>query len=232
MHHCGRLRSAECEWRNVKFEIRNPKFEMKWANDSSVIVKSSSAQTIDTVAFEQFDKPGMKRLLLAGSVGLLATMAFVRAENPLPIPQANVLPLVLNEDFEFRKFDIFRNVPAHPGATPQPTRELAILFERKRRVWGAIDSIEMHQRIGQYFTFFWRAKHLADLTLRLEYRQANLKNYVQARERYYPAARGSYVSEFAIVGDDYSQDGPITSWRAILIENNVIVALLQSRIWQ
>jgi hypothetical protein len=174
----------------------------------------------------------MKRLLFAGSFGLVVSTALVRAENPLPIPQAKVLPLVLNDAFEFRKFDIFRNAPAHAGATPQPTRELAILFERKRRLWGAIDGIDMHNRIGQYFTFFWRAKRPADLTLRLEYRQANLKNYVQARELYYPAARGNYTSEFAIVGDDYSQDGPITSWRAVLIENNVIVALLQSRVWQ
>jgi len=174
----------------------------------------------------------MKRLLLAGSLGLLATMAFVRAENPLPIPEAKVLPLALSDDFEFRKFDIFRNVPVRPGATPQPTRELAILFERKRRLWGAIDGVEAHQRIGQYFTFYWKAKRHADLTLRLEYRQSNLKNYVQGRELYYPAARGNYESEFAIVGDDYALDGPITSWRAILIENNVIVALLQSRIWQ
>ena len=174
----------------------------------------------------------MKRLLFAGSFSLVASIALVRAENPLPIPQANVLPLVLKDDFEFRKFDIFRNAPPRPGATPQPTRELAILHERKRRLWGAIDGIDMHERTGQYFTFFWRAKRPADLTLRLEYRQTNLKNYVQARERYYPAARGNYTSEFAIVGDDYSQDGPITSWRAVLIEKNVIVALLQSRIWQ
>ncbi|HXO96130.1 MAG TPA: hypothetical protein VN857_06065 [Chthoniobacterales bacterium] len=174
----------------------------------------------------------MKRLWFAGSIGLVATIAPVCAENPQPIPQANVLPLALNDDFEFRKFDIFRNAAPRPGATPQPTREQAILFERKRRLWGAIDGIDAHQRIGQYFTFFWRAKHPADLTLRLEYRQANLKNYVQARERDYPAARGNYTSEFAIVGDDYSQDGPITAWRAVLIENNVIVALLQSRIWQ
>jgi hypothetical protein len=195
--------------------------------------RSSSAKLrIDTVAFEQFDEPNMKRLLFAGSIGLVATMAFVRAENPLPIPQAKVLPLLLSDDFEFRKFDIFRNVPVRPGATPQPTRELAIVFERKRRMWGAIDSIDVHQRTGQYFTFVWRSKRPADLTLRIEYRQSNLKNYVQARERYYPAARGNYTSEFAIVGDDYSQDGPITSWRAVLIENNVIVALLQSRTWQ
>ncbi len=75
-------------------------------------------------------------------------------------------------------------------------------------------------------------KDAANLTIRLEYRQANLKNYVQARELYYPNAKGSHTSEFAIVGNDYENDGPITSWRAILIENRKIVALLQSRTWQ
>jgi hypothetical protein len=68
--------------------------------------------------------------------------------------------------------------------------------------------------------------------LRLEYRQTNLQNYVQAREIYYPNARGSHVSEFAIVGNDYQQDGPITSWRAVLIEDRRIVALLLSRTWR
>ena len=58
-------------------------------------------------------------------------------------------------------------------------------------------------RTGQYFTFFWRAKRRANLTIRLEYRQANLKNYVQARELNYPNAKGSHTSEFAIVGNDY-----------------------------
>jgi hypothetical protein len=174
----------------------------------------------------------MKRLLLAGVVALLATLAGNGAENPLPIPQANVLPLALSDDFQFRKFDIFRNNPPRPNATPQPTRELAIQFERKRRLWGAIDAFDTRRVLGQYFTFFWRAKRRANLTLRIEYRQSNLKNYVQARELYYPAARGNYTSEFAIVGDDYLDDGSITSWRAILIENNAIVALLQSRAWQ
>ena len=34
------------------------------------------------------------------------------------------------------------------------------------------------------------------------------------------------------IGTDYENDGPITSWRAILIEDRKIVALLQSRTWQ
>jgi hypothetical protein len=105
-------------------------------------------------------------------------------------------------------------------------------FERKHRMWGALDSADVSARTGQYFTFFWRAKRPASLTVRLEYRQANLKNYVQAREAYYAKAKGSYSTEFDIVGNDYETDGPITSWRAVLIEDRKIVGLLQSRTWQ
>jgi hypothetical protein len=163
---------------------------------------------------------------------VLVGIISVRAENPLPIESANVLPEAISDDFEFRKFEIFRNAAIVPGATPIPTKDLMIDFERKHRLWGALLVADILAKTGQYFTFFWRAKRPANLTLRLEYRQANLKNYVQGRELYYPNARGSHTSEFAIVGNDYANDGPITSWRAILIENRKIVALLQSRTWQ
>jgi len=174
----------------------------------------------------------MKCLLTAAFLAMVAAGALVRAENPLPIEKADVLPLAISDDFEFRKFDIFRNAPPVPGATPIPTKDLMVDFERKRRLWGAIDAADYTARIGQYFDFFWRTKRRANLTLRLEYRQTNLKNYVQGREINYPNVTGSHKSEFAIVGSDYETDGPITSWRAILIENRKIVALLQSRTWR
>ena len=156
----------------------------------------------------------------------------VRAENPLPMENVDVLPLAINDNFEFRKFEIFRNAPPVPGATPILTKDLMIDFERKHRLWGALDAYDNSSKTVQYFTFFWRAKKPANLTIRLEYRQSNLKNYVQGRELNYPNAKGSHTSEFAIVGNDYETDGPITSWRAILIEDRRIVGLLQSRTWQ
>jgi hypothetical protein len=174
----------------------------------------------------------MRWLLPGAFLAMLIGGIFVRAENPLPMESADVLPLAISDDFEFRKFEIFRNALAVPGATPIPTKDLMIDFERKRRLWGALDGVDVSARTGQYFTFFWRAKRPANLTIRLEYRQANLKNYVQARELNYVNAKGSHESEFAILGNDYENDGPITSWRAILIENRNIVALLQSRTWQ
>jgi hypothetical protein len=171
--------------------------------------------------------------LVPGLLLVVVTGALVmRAEYPAPIEKADVLPLAITDDFEFRKFEIFKNAVPVPGATPIPTRDLMIDFERKRRLWGAIEGADFAAKTGQYFTFFWRSKRPARLTLRLEYRQANLKNYVQARELYYPDAKGSHTSEFAIVGNDYETDGPITSWRAILIEDRKIVALLQSRTWR
>lgn len=174
----------------------------------------------------------MKKSLGVAFFILLLANNLACAENPLPLSEANVLPLALSDDFQFRKFDIFINAELRPRATPMQTRELMIYMERHRRTFGAIDQNEVDAKTGEFFTFFWRAKRHADLTLRFEYRQSNLKNLVQAREINYPTARGSHESEFDIVGNDYSEDGRVTSWRALLIENHVIVALLQSRAWR
>jgi hypothetical protein len=174
----------------------------------------------------------MRCLVPGAFLAMLVAVIIVRAGNPVPIESANVLPEAISDDFEFRKFEIFRNASIVPGATPIPTKDLMVDFERRHRLWGALLAADVIAKTGQYFTFFWRAKRPANLTIRLEYRQANLKNYVQARELYYANAKGSHRSEFAIVGIDYENDGPITSWRAILIENRKIVALLQSRTWQ
>jgi hypothetical protein len=174
----------------------------------------------------------MRCLLPAAFLAVLIGSIMVRAEIPLPLERADVFPLAISDDFEFRKFEIFKNALAVPGSTPIPTKDLMVDFERKHRLWGALDAADVSARTGQYFTFFWRAKRRANLTIRLEYRQANLKNYVQAREISYPNTKGSHTSEFAILGNDYETDGPITSWRAILIEDRKIVALLQSRTWQ
>jgi hypothetical protein len=174
----------------------------------------------------------MRRLGIGALLAVLIVVFFAKADNPLPLDSSNVLPEAISDDFEFRKFKIFRNALPNATATPILTKDLMIDFERRRRVWGAINDYERRQLTGQYFTFFWRAKRRANLTLRLEYRQINLKNYVQARELNYPNAKGHYTSEIAILGEDYEQDGPITSWRAILIEDRKIVGLLQSRTWR
>ncbi len=72
----------------------------------------------------------------------------------------------------------------------------------------------------------------ADVRVRLEYRQEKLHAFVQAREVSYPHARGHYKTEFAIIGDDFFDDGRVIAWRAALIVDGRIVATRQSYLWE
>lgn len=148
---------------------------------------------------------------------------------PRILEQPQAFPLALDNAFEFRKTKTFRYDPIAEKLSP--TQEEMIQFERQRVLFGAITNQDRRARYGQYYTFFWRTDRPADLTIRFEYRQANLGSYVQAREYDYPAAKGSYKSEFNIIGDDYLEDGAVTAWRAVLISNGRIVALNQSFLW-
>ncbi len=160
-------------------------------------------------------------LLLAGAAASPA------AERPRQLDKAKVLPLALDDAFEFRKTKALH----HDRATEKPTIDPMVIFERQRLNFGAVSDFDRELRYGHYFTFFWRAKRAADLTVRFEYRQQNLGAYVLAKELFYKDVKGSVKSDFSVVGDDYKQEGKITGWRALLIENGKIVALSQSFLW-
>ena len=166
------------------------------------------------------------RFALVTAAVLLASCA--APPRAVELPSAPVLPLALDNDFQFRKVKRFINQPA----TFQPTQNDMLKFERNRVNHGALSADERKQREGTYFDFFWRARRPADLTVRLEYRQAKLGNSVRAQELYYPQAEGTVKTSFAVVGDNYHWDGPVTAWRCLLIENKRIVAFTQSYLWK
>lgn len=173
-------------------------------------------------------------------------LAAVTAGNALAadaakvLPKVNPLPVALSEDFQFRKTKLFLL-----SETPPKTRrsnfssaqnpgiaEVSMNFERAYRMHGAITAADQRQRFGNYFDFFWRAKRPANVTVRLEYRQEKLRSFVQARELTYPNAKGSQKTEFAVIGDDYFNDGRVISWRCLLIENGRVVAENRSYLWE
>jgi len=164
-------------------------------------------------------------------IPLLVSVALATAgdcgEPPRLLDKANVLPLALDDAFQFRKTKTF----LHDPLTQQPTIDPMIAFERQRLNFGAVSNFDRQQRFGHYFTFSWRARRTADLTVRFEYRQASLGAHVQAQEYFYAGVKGTVGSAFKVVGDDYREDGRITAWRALLIENGKIVALSQSFLW-
>lgn len=163
---------------------------------------------------------------------VLSACSSTKKEPPrqTPIGKAAVLPLTLSDNFEFRKVSLAFNDPRDPN-TLRPTDAAMINFERQRLNFGAVSNYDRSERFGHYFYAWWRSKRPADITVRLEYRQENLGSYVQAKEYHYPAAQGTTETKFTVIGDEYAEDGKITAWRLLLIENGKIVGLKQSFLW-
>ena len=150
--------------------------------------------------------------------------------QPYQVEKPQSLPVVLDKDFEIRKTKEYFLDPMPQQITTQT--DASVSFERTYRMFGAITALDARARFGTYFDFFWRARRDADVKVRLEYRQEKLHAFVQVREARYPHARGHHKTEFAIIGDDYANDGRVTAWRASLIVNGRIVALTRSYLWE
>ena len=191
-------------------------------------------------------------IFIAVSAGLARPQA-----QPRLLDRVVPLPMALSDDFEFRKTKLHLLTETVPGQekagsadqTAQGTKggrlsgtapssktttvqDASLRFERQYRLWGAVTKLDQRERFGNYFDFFWKARRVANLTVRLEYRQEKLHAHVQAQEVYYPNARGGHKTEFKVVGDDYFDDGRVTAWRCLLIENGRVVAETHSYLWE
>lgn len=147
--------------------------------------------------------------------------------KPVALEKVDVVPLALDSRFQIRKVKIFHNDPQ----TFQPTTSEPVQFERLYYMWGAVDVSEIQAKTGHYFSFYWRAGKRADVRVRFEYRQAGTGNTVSAQEIFYPAARGSYRSQFEVTGDEFEEFGRVVAWRVLLIVEDRVVAFRQSFLW-
>ena len=175
------------------------------------------------------------------------------------VTRGGSLPVALNRDFQFRKTKLYLLTELAPGQEKSNTsgeqpvqgggkggklgstapssktttvQDASIRFERQYRLFGAVTKLDQRERTGNYFDFFWRARRLADVTVRLEYKQEKLHAHVQGQEVFYPHVRGSYKTGFKVVGDDYFDDGRVIAWRCLLIEGGQVVAETHSYLWQ
>lgn len=160
---------------------------------------------------------------------LLLFFAGCATQPPLvEIVRPKTLPLQLDDRFQIRKIIYFYNEPSYFPATTSD----AVNFERNYYNYGAISQLEFDELRGNYTTVYWRTSARADVTVRYEYYQPVLGNYVQGMERFYPNAFGSYKSSFNIVGSNYLEFGRPVSWRILMIVDKKIVAFRQSFLWR
>lgn len=197
---------------------------------------------IDSFRRNRFDT-AMRSCAALSAILLLAIATARAADEYRQLSKVEPLPVALDRDFQIRKTKLYF-LGAAPGARPRSTkgrrderadsvaRDPAVNFERSYRLFGAVTALDQRRRYGNYFDFFWRAKQPAAITVRLEYRQEKLRTFTQGREVFYPKARGSHHTSFAVIGDDYFNDGSVLSWRCLLIEKGRIVAEERSFLWR
>lgn len=189
---------------------------------------------------------------LALSLWLVGSDFARAAEEPKLLTTIKPLPVELDRDFAFRKTKLFfltdkkgsevkdqtsktgerLSTTAVPSKATTAVQDASITFERQYRLFGAVTKLDQHQRFGNYFDFFWRARRPSDLTVRLEYRQQRLHAHVQAQEISYANVQGNHKTEFKVIGDDYFDGGRVIAWRCLLIENDRIVAENRSFLWE
>lgn len=220
----------------------------------------ADATYIDRLDGSRFDES--MRFAAIPILALVCSVAHARtAEEPRVISHVTPLPVALDPAFQFRKTKIYflsekgpavkqkggksgggsgtgtggqtssGAATAHSKST-SAVQDASLNFERQYRLFGAVTKLDQHQRFGDYFDFYWRAKRSANLTVRLEYRQEKLHAHVQAQEISYANVRGTLKTEFKIIGDDYFDYGRVTAWRCLLIEDGKIVAENRSFMWR
>lgn len=219
-------------------------YARKETNETGIPVwrkEGDNAAFIDTVRRNRFHCAMRFRAAFL-AILLLSAGAVCAATEFRQLTAVKPLPMALDPAFQFRKAKLYllddgpgsqmRRLGANriPGAGV--ARDPAVGFERAYRLYGAVTRLDQRRRYGQYYDFFWRAKKDASITIRLEYRQENLRTYTQGREITYPHALGSHQTSFAIIGDDYFNDGRVLEWRCLLLESGRIVAEERSFLWR
>jgi hypothetical protein len=172
----------------------------------------------------------IRSILALASLALAAVPLSHAAEPARRLDKAKAYPLALDDSVQFRKTKTFLYDPREPRLNPPSSSEM-INMERLRITYGAVTQLDRRERYGHYYDFFWRTKRPLDVTVRFEYRQQNLGSFVQAKEIDYKGVKGDVKTSFQVLGDDYEEEGKITAWRAVVIENGKIVALNQSFLW-
>jgi hypothetical protein len=149
------------------------------------------------------------------------------------VPAAAPLSLALNDNFQVEKVFSLLIDPAVTGSSKPTELSSWLQMETARRYFGAINSFERSARDGHAYTVHWRVRPAikGEVTVRFEYRQQKLGSHVQTQDVLYPKASGSMRTEFAVQGDEYHQDGAVTAWRVLLIQDGCVVGLQQSFLW-
>lgn len=102
--------------------------------------------------------------------------------------------------------------------------------EKLRRLYGAVSMEERKGRLGQYYTVLWKADGSADGAIVFRYQQGGSR--IKEMRHMIPAGKQDGKVEFAVIGDDYFNNGRVLAWKMDLIIGGETIASKQSYLWE
>ena len=111
--------------------------------------------------------------------------------------------------------------------------EPSITFEMDYVLHGAVSAKERLARQGHYYAIFWSVTDRSQpVKVRLEYRQQKTGAKIMMTEQEFTSPKGSNVTKFAINGEAYVTNGPVTSFRVLLVRGKEVLSEEKSYLWE
>ncbi len=130
---------------------------------------------------------------------------------------------------------IDRVVPYYLSEVRLPDRVSPMVrSEVLKRLHGAISPSEMRDRLGNYFTVSWSVENgELPVELVLIYQQAKTASKKHSVVQRVQASGGELqTSEFAIIGPEYQDRGPVIAWKVELRQGGQVLDSEQSFLWE
>lgn len=122
-----------------------------------------------------------------------------------------------------------REVEKWAGSSVDPMAE----FERKHLLFGAVTKEDVRGRVGQYYTFFWKARPgLGPVTLRFDYRRAGTGEEIYHIDQKVVEVRPKNRTKVRVIGDEYRAQGRVVAWRASLWRDGQELDSRRSFLWE
>jgi hypothetical protein len=102
--------------------------------------------------------------------------------------------------------------------------------EKMRRLYGAVSLEERKSKLGQYYTVLWSADAGVEKEIVFSYQQGGSR--IKEMRSSIPVGTSEGKQEFAIIGDDYFENGRVIAWKMDLLVGGNTIASKKSYLWE
>lgn len=147
----------------------------------------------------------------------------------LAVASAGLVSCASTKEAEISKVNYFKLGDQNAKNSADPS----ITFERKYYLYGAVSSEEIAARTGVYYRVHWAVKDkTAPVKLVLHYRQSITGSVEYTKEIVPDRIRGSNMTEFSVIGDEFKKNGHVTAWKISLMRGKEEIAAHRSYLWE